>query len=205
MAFRRGRSDSEMARTIATVVAAEPTRASITVGAEGRTGNTRVVWRVRVRFQPPGRPPVDTEAKLALSQGEHPYPGQSLPIRYDPRHPARFELDESEQATVDLVTHQVGNPEVAGMPLDEYLRLGMSDPQALQAHTTAWAQHQQAAAADQMAALQEQAAALHAEALAQPATAPGLADQLEQLGRLHAAGVLSDDDFAAAKRRLLDS
>ncbi len=33
---------------------------------------------------------------------------------------------------------------------------------------------------------------------------PQLADQLQGLGQLHADGVLTDDEFAAAKRRLLD-
>jgi hypothetical protein len=35
------------------------------------------------------------------------------------------------------------------------------------------------------------------------ATAPDLADQLTRLGDLHAAGVLSADEFAAAKARLI--
>ena len=33
---------------------------------------------------------------------------------------------------------------------------------------------------------------------------PSMAEQLEGLGQLHADGVLTDDEFAAAKRRLLD-
>lgn len=40
-----------------------------------------------------------------------------------------------------------------------------------------------------------------------PATArpePSLADQLDDLGKLHADGVLTDDEFAAAKQKLLD-
>jgi hypothetical protein len=41
-----------------------------------------------------------------------------------------------------------------------------------------------------------------------PAQAPpveaSLADRLADLGRLHADGVLTDDEFAAAKRRLLE-
>jgi hypothetical protein len=203
MRFLRGRSTERWARAMATVVTAEETRTSVTLGPEGRVGSTQVVWRVRVRFEPAGQPVVDTEQRLAMSQGVHPYPGQVLPIRYDPRDPRRFELDESAAATVDLVTHQVGNPEVAGMPLDEYLRLGMSDPEALQARTAAWAQAQQAAADAQIAALQQQAAALHAEALAQPAAPSGLAAQVAELAALHAAGVLTDEEFAAAKHRLL--
>ena len=44
-----------------------------------------------------------------------------------------------------------------------------------------------------------------ATATAVPATAPGqdLASQLEQLGKLKAAGVLSEAEFTAAKERVL--
>lgn len=36
-----------------------------------------------------------------------------------------------------------------------------------------------------------------------PAAAPGLAEQIQQLAALHAQGVLSDAEFAAAKQRLI--
>jgi len=38
---------------------------------------------------------------------------------------------------------------------------------------------------------------------ATPDASPSLAEQLEGLGRLHTDGVLTDDEFAAAKKRLL--
>jgi hypothetical protein len=40
---------------------------------------------------------------------------------------------------------------------------------------------------------------------ATPESTPSLAAQLDDLGRLHADGVLTDEEFAAAKRRLLGS
>jgi hypothetical protein len=46
------------------------------------------------------------------------------------------------------------------------------------------------------------------ETIPPPATArpePSLAEQLEDLGKLRADGVLTDDEFAMAKRRLLGS
>ena len=36
-----------------------------------------------------------------------------------------------------------------------------------------------------------------------PAAAPDLTAQLQQLAQLHTAGVLSDEEFAAAKQKLL--
>jgi len=65
------------------------------------------------------------------------------------------------------------------------------------------AQQTQAAAAQQQA-LAEQQAAQAAEA---PAPAAGITDdtlaQLKQMGELHQAGILSDEEFAAMKARLL--
>ena len=37
----------------------------------------------------------------------------------------------------------------------------------------------------------------------QPAAAPDLTAQFQQLAQLHTAGVLSDEEFAAAKQKLL--
>ena len=64
---------------------------------------------------------------------------------------------------------------------------------------------QQQAAAEQAAAQQaaaQQAAAQQAAAAAAPA-GDDLMAQLSQLGQLHAQGILSDDEFAAAKAKLL--
>src|SRR5262245_21626106 len=41
-------------------------------------------------------------------------------------------------------------------------------------------------------------------ASATPQLSPSLAEQLDDLGKLHADGILTDDEFATAKRRLLD-
>ena len=70
---------------------------------------------------------------------------------------------------------------------------------------TAAAQQAQATAAQQQALAQQQAALEAAQAAAAPAT--GLTDdtlaQLKQMGELHQAGILSDEEFAAMKARLL--
>lgn len=70
----------------------------------------------------------------------------------------------------------------------------------LQAQNAALAQQQQAMMA------QQQAAAQPPQAAPPPAAAPAsnpLMDQLNQLAQLHSAGVLSDEEFAAAKAKLL--
>jgi hypothetical protein len=43
------------------------------------------------------------------------------------------------------------------------------------------------------------------EQQAAPAAGPDLTVQLQQLGQLHDSGVLSDEEFAAAKQKLLSS
>lgn len=74
------------------------------------------------------------------------------------------------------------------------------------------AYEQQAYDAQQQQAAMDAAAAqavANAQAAAPPAPAPAAApsndlmDQLTQLGALHAQGILSDDEFAAAKAKLL--
>jgi hypothetical protein len=92
-------------------------------------------------------------------------------------------------------------------------RSAARDQQA--ADAAAYEQHQQQAqidlaaqqAAAQQAAAQQAAAAAAPAAPAAPATAPSaggdLMAQLQQLAQLHAQGVLSDDEFTAAKAKLL--
>jgi len=57
---------------------------------------------------------------------------------------------------------------------------------------------------ERLATLEDQASAT-ADPPAQdaPATAPSMPDQLKQLAALHEQGALTDDEFAAAKARLL--
>jgi hypothetical protein len=56
------------------------------------------------------------------------------------------------------------------------------------------------------AAAQQQAAMAPPPAPAAPAAGGGIdMEQLKQLGELHAAGVLNDEEFAAAKAKLLGS
>jgi hypothetical protein len=73
---------------------------------------------------------------------------------------------------------------------------------------TAQQQAQMAQMQQQMEAMQAQQAAATAVAPAAAAAAPAgagtdLMGQLNQLAQLHAAGVLSDEEFAAAKAKLL--
>jgi len=65
-------------------------------------------------------------------------------------------------------------------------------------------QQNQDAATDQRISNLEQQQAAPVPAQAVPAqAAPSMADQLNQLADLHKQGVLSDDEFAAAKAKLL--
>lgn len=66
-------------------------------------------------------------------------------------------------------------------------------------------QQQYEAQRQQQLYAQQAAAAQAAQAAPAPAAAGGndLLAQIEQLGRLHASGVLSDAEFAAAKAKLL--
>ncbi|HEY6497423.1 MAG TPA: SHOCT domain-containing protein [Trebonia sp.] len=63
-------------------------------------------------------------------------------------------------------------------------------------------QSQDAGQDQRISNLEQQATATQPEAGA-PAAAPSMGDQLNQLADLHNQGVLSDDEFAAAKSKLL--
>ncbi|MCA1005615.1 SHOCT domain-containing protein [Rhodococcus hoagii] len=74
-----------------------------------------------------------------------------------------------------------------------------------QAYADQQAAEQQAAIAQQIAAQQQVAQQQVAPPAAAPAGSAGddLIGKLQQLGQLHQSGVLSDDEFAAAKAKLL--
>ena len=69
------------------------------------------------------------------------------------------------------------------------------------------AKAQQQMAAQQQAAAQQKAADDAAKAAAAPAPAPAAAadptEQLKKLAELHEQGVISDEEFAAAKKKAL--
>lgn len=68
------------------------------------------------------------------------------------------------------------------------------------------AKAQQQMAAQQQAAAQQKAADDAAKAAAAPAPAPAAADpteQLKKLAELHEQGIISDEEFAAAKKKAL--
>jgi hypothetical protein len=68
-------------------------------------------------------------------------------------------------------------------------------------------QYQDASQDQRLSDLEQQqsvpAQAVPQQAAPQQAAAPSMADQLNQLAGLHSQGVLNDDEFAAAKAKLL--
>jgi tagatose-1,6-bisphosphate aldolase len=70
------------------------------------------------------------------------------------------------------------------------------------AHTASKKGAQQQAAADQNAALQKELAAAQQQAAAAPAVDPTSAE-LQNLANLHSQGILTDEEYAAAKAKAL--
>jgi len=64
-------------------------------------------------------------------------------------------------------------------------------------------QYQDAGQDQRISDLEQQQAAAAPPAAGTQAAAPSMADQLSQLADLHKQGVLNDDEFAAAKAKLL--
>jgi multidrug resistance efflux pump len=76
---------------------------------------------------------------------------------------------------------------------------------AKSANKQAQAQANEAAQSEQIAELQAQQAAMAAPVAAAPAAAPAdpMMAELQNLANLHTSGILSDEEFAAAKAKLL--
>jgi tagatose-1,6-bisphosphate aldolase len=70
------------------------------------------------------------------------------------------------------------------------------------AHTASKKGAQQQAAADQNAALQQELVAAQQQAAAAPAVDPTSAE-LQNLANLHAQGILTDEEYSAAKAKAL--
>jgi hypothetical protein len=192
------RPGKDWERAMATVITAEQTNRAVTVGNDSIMSNTRVVWKVRLRLEPEGRPPIEVEGKTRVAQGNSMWEGMRTAVLFDPDKPSHFEVDDSVDAMIARVTDHTGGAPVGGMDLGALMHQAMDDPSALTQSIASMQQHFQAQAA------QVQAQAMAAQPPAtNPASGGGIEERLARLGELHSSGVLNDEEFAAAKRNIL--
>ena len=129
-----------------------------------------------------GLEPTPVEHTAMASVKRWPSPGMTLPVTVDLADPTRLKIHWDDVQTQDQSAMQQAEQ------IAEMMKGG--------AGATA-----QGAGMDLSAAIQQAAAAAGQQA--QPA-ADDVAGQIEKLSRLHDSGSLSDEEFADAKRKLLE-
>ena len=154
-----------------------------------------------VEVQPAGEPPFEAQVKDVFSVFWAPKRGDLLKVRYSPRsHKVAFDLEgdprydaSMQQQTGRWTPGEAPPPSIFGTGSTGGVQPpafpGMPDAEAIAAAI--------AAAKD--------AAATAAGAPGAGGGAAGTAERLQQLAQLPDAGVITDEDFAAQKLRILES
>jgi hypothetical protein len=195
---RRLREQGRRAR--AEILEASQTRMAITTGNDAIVSNTEIVWKLRLRVMPDGEPPFEVALKERFMQLEQPHAGQVLSVLYDPDDHDKIAIDHDPEAQIDAAIDGAlgssaavaANPGLAG-PLTDLMQAALRDPQGFSEQM-----RQQGAAAFGLQGMPGVVAGVGGK----PAAEDPLA-RLEKLADLHARGVLTDEEFAEQKRKIL--
>ena len=173
----------EWQRALATVVSAATTNGSTTVG-----DSKRAVWKVHLRIEPKGGRPIEVDGTANVPPGTSLWPGLRVAVRFDPRKPSMFQLDDSVDGALARISERSQGKRVGGIDVADLVRQAVDDPGGLHKSIALMRENIEA----------EAALAARSGESAQP-----FEIRLESLGEMHRTGVLNDHEFAAAKRRLL--
>jgi hypothetical protein len=165
----------------------------ITTGNPAFVANTEIVWKLKLQVKPEGEPPFTADVKARFPQLGGPARGGTLSVLYDPQDHSKVVVDQSVEGHIETMAARVAadhpeNPALA-TSIDTLMHEAMADPAAFREK------------------MREQAAA-GLNPLGMPVTsfgaaAPDPADQLTKLADLRDRGALSEEEFAAAKKRIL--
>jgi hypothetical protein len=148
---------------------------------------TLQAWHLTLRVQPPSEPEFEVDNHEFVSMNRDPWVGAIVPVIFDPADPSRIVLDERYDALAAAARRNEPN-----LPKDLPTWRVQEE----------WTLAHGAEMNERLAAIGNVTASANA-----PAAAPAPADpaaQLKQLTQLHAAGALSDAEFATARKRVLD-
>jgi Short C-terminal domain len=189
--FTRKKLMNEGTAAPATVLEIADDGMAVTHGSDAYVGNTELVLRTRLRVDPPGEPSFEVQQKFRYPQLSIPSVGTVLNVR--------FEADDHDKIMIDTDSLPAISPTLSaatGLDLNGLL-------------TTI--HEQRAAGADRMEMAEALKASLGISADAgvglralQGTPADDRIGNLERLAALHASGALTDEEFAAQKRILLD-
>lgn len=159
---------------------------AITTGSGQLVTDTTVRVKVRLRVEPEGGMPYEVTTKLRFQQTAIPYEGQTLGVLVDPEDPKEIILDESMRGM--LAGAGLRPDQVASIEATKELAQAGASPEAISARI-----NEIRAAAGQAPA----------QTMGAAPPAPDPVQQLERLADLRDRGVLSEDEFAAQKARIL--
>jgi hypothetical protein len=182
-------------RAPAEIVRAEQSGVGITEGNPALAGATEVVWKLDVQVKPEGTEPFDAHVEARLPQYTGLRAGTTVPVLFDPEDHSKVTLDMSPQgwadASIATAVQASGNPALAA-PLHELMEAALKDPVGFQKH------------AQEQAAQAFKAAGFNVIDVAGAGGSDATVDALEKLADLHDRGVLTDEEFAKQKQRILD-
>lgn len=154
----------------------------MTYGVENVVADNDMDVRVRLRLEPEGQEPMEVTTRMRFAQGAVPSPGLRIPVIYDPADPNELISDESTGA---ISTMLGGDPSLTA--LAEMALGGASDQELV----------------DAASGMFPGATTISGGATASPPAGDAAVADLERLASLHESGAITDEEYAAAKSRVL--
>ena len=208
-------------RAPATVLSVAEKGMAVTHGAEGVIGNTELDLKTTFRVEPVGQPAFEVTRRMRYGQLSVPVAGQRVNVIFDPDDHDTLMLDDNALPPSVAAALGTAAQQVAGQPTSP---MGMADLPGLLANIKS-AQAEAGGDRQKLAELLQQQFGTGAtvidgqtdvvmpEGFTWPPAPGGAAaapdpeteriDQLERLAKLHAAGALTDAEFAEQKARVL--
>jgi hypothetical protein len=160
---------------------------AITNGAEGVIGNTTLSLKTKLRVEPYGEPSFEIEKRFRYGQLAVPSAGAKVGVVYDPADHDKIMLDDTVPFGFG------GTTTMGGRDMNEVLA------------TVKQAQAESHGDREELARLLRERlkgeVIVDQETIGAPAVDP--LDRLEKLAKLHREGVLTDEEFAEQKKKLL--
>ncbi|HST24872.1 MAG TPA: SHOCT domain-containing protein [Gaiellaceae bacterium] len=187
----------------AEVVSAEQSAAGVTAGNPALAGATEVLWKLDLKVKPDGADPFDAHVEATLPQYSALMVGSTVPVLLDPADHSKVTLDMSPQGWADASAAQVGaltgNAALAG-PIKEMMEAAMKDPVGFRRHALEQAEQAFKSAGFNVTEIPGMVMPGMAAA---GGSSESMVDTLQKLADLHDRGVLTDDEFAEQKAKLL--
>jgi Short C-terminal domain len=183
-------------RAPAEVVSADQSGVGVTAGNPAFAGATEVLWKLDVKVKPEDGDPFDAHVEAKLPQYTALMVGSTVPVLFDPDDHSKVTLDMSPEGWADAASHMgalAGNPALAA-PIKEMMEAALKDPVAFRQHAMEEAQKAFGAAGFTV---------VGATGAAPQSGEAAMVDTLQKLADLHKQGVLTDEEFAQQKAKLL--